>query len=200
MRHIWWWRGAVIVLAVIWHSGCLWAPNNRQVLRPEPEVPTSAQMSLAFGYIDMTDAEPGLQWIRYQQLAPTPSDNKLAGRTKDGLFLIENLAPGSYQIFDFGGRGGGLFAKGYLYASYPLSFPVTRQSGHLRVTVSKPGIYFMGAYKYVNVRGNRVGTQYEYALEPLTSPNQRELLERLLQIVKGTGWESRVAASLKSAK
>jgi hypothetical protein len=148
----------------------------------------------------MTDAEPRLDWIRFQQLAPTPSDNKLSGRTKDGLFLLDNLASGSYQVYDFGGRGGGLLAKGYLYASYPLSFPVTRQSGFLRVTVGKPGVYFMGAYKYVNVRGNRVGTQYEYALETIASPSQRELLERLLQVVRGTGWESHVAASLKSAK
>lgn len=199
MRHIWV-RGTVIGLTVMWLSGCMWAPNNRRVLRPEPDTPRSAQMSLAFGYIDMTDAEPGLQWIRFQQLAPTPSEDKLAGRTKDGLFLMDNLAPGSYQIYDFGGRGGGVFAKGYLYASYPLSFPVTRQSGFLRVTVGKPGVYFMGAYKYVNIRGNRVGTQYEYALEPTASPNRRELLERLLQVVKGTGWEPHVAASLKSAK
>jgi hypothetical protein len=191
---------AVLGFSLALVAGCAYGFNDHKVLSTEPEPPTSAQTSFVFGYIDMQDADPGLNWVTFQQLAPIARDPDIPGRAKDGIFYLENVASGSYQVYDFGGRGGGFFAKGKLYFSYPVSFPVSRQSGSMRVKVEKPGVYFLGSYKYVSVQGSRFTTSYVYDLEPLKKPTEREVLERLLPMVKGTKWEGRLTQHLKGIK
>jgi hypothetical protein len=190
----------VLAVALWLLSGCAYGFNDHKVLDAEPNQPNSAQASFVFGYIDMEDADPGLNWVTFQQLAPVAKDPDIPGRAKDGIFYLENIARGSYQVYDFGGRGGGFFAKGKLYFTYPVSFPVPRQSGFLRVKVEKPGIYFLGSYKYVSVSGNRLTTNYVFDLKPLKTPSEREVLERLLPMVKGTQWEGRLTQRLRSLK
>jgi hypothetical protein len=148
----------------------------------------------------MQEADPGLNWATFQQLSPVAKDPDMPARAKDGVFYLENVAPGSYQVYDFGGRGGGFLAKGKLYFSYPVSFPVSRQSGFMRVKVEKPGVYFLGSYKYVSVKGSRFTTSYVYDLQPLKSPTERQVLERLLPMVKGTQWEGRLSQHLRRLK
>jgi hypothetical protein len=191
---------AVLSVLLSLLAGCAYGFNDHKVLAPEPGQPTSVQASFVFGYIDMQAADPGLNWVTFQQLAPIARDPDMPGRAKDGIFYLENVAPGSYQVYDFGGRGGGFFAKGKLYYSYPVSFPVSRQSGSMRVKVEKPGVYFLGSYKYVSVKGSRFTTSYVYDLEPLKSPSQREVLERLLPMVQGTQWEGRLKQHVRSLK
>ena len=187
--------GAVLILA-----GCAYGFSDHKKLGAQPDPPASANMSFVFGYIDMDDADPSLDWATFQQLAPVAKEPDIPLRAKEGIFYLENVAPGSYQMYDFGGRGGGFFAKGRLWASYPVSFPVPRQSGHLRVKVDKPGIYYLGAYKYVSVSGNRLTTNYVYDLEPLKKPTEKEVLERLLPMVQGTQWEARLKEHLRKFK
>jgi hypothetical protein len=188
-------------LMVMWLlGGCAYGFSDHKTLSAEPAPPASTQMSFVFGYIDMEDADPGLDWVTLQQLAPVAKDPDMPTRAKDGIFYLENLAAGSYQVYDFGGRGGGFFAKGRLWAAYPVSFPVSRQSGFLRVKVDKPGVYFLGSYKYVSVSGNRLTTNYVYDLEPLKAPTEKETLQRLLPTVKGTAWEGRLAEHLRKLK
>ncbi|MGH7255233.1 MAG: hypothetical protein ACREI3_05590, partial [Nitrospirales bacterium] len=169
-------------ITVLWFSmwllgGCAYGFSDHKTLGTQPDQPTSNQTSFVFGYIDMQDADPGLDWVTFQQLAPVAKDPDIPGRARDGIFYLENVALGSYQVYDFGGRGGGFFAKGNLYATYPVSFPVSRQSGFMRVKVEKPGVYFLGSYKYVSVKGSRFTTSYVYDLEPLKTPTEREVLE-----------------------
>jgi hypothetical protein len=181
-------------------GGCAYGFSDHKTLGTQPDQPSSTQASFVFGYIDMQDADPGLDWVTFQQLAPVAKDPDIPGHAKDGIFYLENVAPGSYQVYDFGGRGGGFFAKGKVYYSYPVSFPVSRQSGFMRVKVEKPDVYFLGAYKYVSVKGNRFTTSYVYDLEPLKTPTEREVLQRLLPMVKGTQWERRLTERLRRLK
>ncbi len=190
-------RGLLLIALL---SGCAYGFNDHKKLGVVPDNPASANASFVFGYIDMADAEPRLDWVTFQQVAPVVKDPSIPGRAKEGVFYLENVAPGSYQVYDFGGRGGGFFAKGNLYSTYPLSFPVSRQSGLLRVKVEKPGVYFLGSYKYVNVKGNRVATNYVYELERLRAPTEKEVLAQLLPTVKGTMWESRLSDHLRKLK
>lgn len=191
---------AVLAFTLSLLAGCAYGFSDHKTLDTQPDPPTSGQMSFVFGYIDMEDADPGLDWVTFQQLAPVAKDPDMPARAKHGIFYLENVAPGSYQVYDFGGRGGGFFAKGNLYASYPVSFPVSRQSGSMRVRVEKPGVYFLGSYKYVSVKGNRLTMNYVYDLEPLKKPSEREVLERLLPTVKGTKWEGRLSQHLRGLK
>ncbi len=59
--------------------------------------------------------------------------------------------------------------------------------------IQKPGIYFMGAYRYTKVKtgffeGNK------FAIERVKSPSEAELLQRIQKEdwVKGTQWEARI--------
>ena len=193
-------RIGLLVLIAGLLAGCAYGFSDHKTLDPRPDQPRSQQMSFVFGYIDMQDADPSLDWVTFQQLAPVAKAPDIPARAQDNIFYLENVSPGSYQVYDFGGRGGGFLAKGKLYYSYPVSFPVSRQSGHLRAKVEKPGIYFLGSYKYISISGNRLTTNYVYDLEPLKTPTEREVLERLLPSVKGTQWEARLAEHLRKLK
>jgi hypothetical protein len=193
-------RLMAVLMVVSLLVGCAYGFSDHKTLAQQPDQPRSNQMSFVFGFIDMQDADPSLDWVTFQQLSPVAKAPDIPARARDGIFYLENMSPGSYQVYDFGGRGGGFLAKGKLYYSYPVSFPVSRQSGYLRAKVEKPGIYFLGSYKYISVSGNRLTTNYVYDLEPLKTPTEREVLERLLVIVKGTQWEARLVEHLRKLK
>lgn len=142
--------------------------------------------SLVFGYVDMDEAPTKVDaaWLKpqgqegYWQLGVI--------KHKPGqVFFQSHIPPGSYQLSSL--RGSGFFAGDNIY-----SFP-TYGRNQTAVRIQKPGIYFLGAYRYRKVKtGVFEGGKFEFVR--VDSPAELELLQRVQQEdwVKGTQWEARI--------
>ena len=96
--------------------------------------------SLVFGFVDMADAPTKVTNVRIRQVAP-PSDKPFWGTdAKDGVFHIAYMPPGSYMLSS-------MYGSSMLRGEYQYNFG-RQGGGETAVRIEKPGIYFLGSYKY----------------------------------------------------
>ena len=149
--------------------------------------------SLVFGYIDMDEAPTSVSAAWLQQVAP-PSDKPYWSMSvTNGLFYHSLLPPGSYQLSSF--YGSGFFAGENRY-----NFP--RQGNETALRISKPGIYFLGSFKYKKVKTG-IFEQDKFAIEKISKPTEAELLKRILEDsddIKKSNWGSKIRARLAQLK
>ncbi len=140
--------------------------------------------SLVFAYVDMSDAPTKIDGA---SIKPQGEEGFWSmGVADDGQLLTQPyLPPGAYQIHSL--RGSGFFAGNNVY-----QFP-TYGRNQTAVRIQKPGIYFMGAFRYQKVKtGFFEGGKF--AIERVNSPSELELLQRVAkeEWVQGTQWEARI--------
>lgn len=129
--------------------------------------------SLVFGYIDMSDAPTKVQGAWLQQLSPPTDKPYWSMGIEKGLFYNTFIQPGTYQISKFAGSG-------FMAGAHEYHFP--RQGrNETAVTIEKPGIYFLGAYKYVRVQKGGMFKRAKFSIEPISNPTEAELLRRILE-------------------
>lgn len=141
----------------------------------DPVDPKDQSLSLVYGYIDMADAPSSLGWVRIKLY-----DGKNAGylvSAHKGLFFHIGVEPGPYQVERFGREARFLSNTNYTY-----NFG-TRGRNETAIKVDKPGVYFMGAYKYVEVPTGWF-EQDKFRMERAKTPTERELLTKLLAILE----------------
>ena len=108
---------------------------------PVPEVP-GPNDSIVFGHIDMGDAPVDLDWVSVRQFSP-PSDKPYwSFGTEEGTFYNWYLDPGAYGVQSFGGLGG----------RTRYSFNIPRRMRSMRIVIKKAGIYYLGSYRYSNIK------------------------------------------------
>ena len=137
--------------------------------------PKDPRLSLVYGYIDMADAPSSLGWVRVKLY-----DGKNEGYSaavKKGLFFHVGVEPGPYQVERFG-RHTTFFSN----TEYTYDFG-TRGRNDTAIRIDKPGVYFMGAYKYVNIRTGWF-EQDKFKMERTQTPSERELLAQLATILQ----------------
>jgi hypothetical protein len=155
--------GAVLTLA-----GCASVPVD----------PKDESVSMVFGYVDMADAPSDLRWLSFKKYGEKePLWYGMAAR--DGLIFHIGIAPGSYQVEKFGGMGGIPFLTRKRY-EYNLG---TRGRNETAIRIQKTGIYFLGAYKYVDHPGGLFRAD-KFEMQPLKSPSEKELLQRLITVLE----------------
>lgn len=140
-----------------------------------PVDPKDQSLSLVYGYIDMADAPSSLGWVHIMLY-----DGKNTGyftELHDGLFFHLGVKPGPYQVDRFGRHATFLSNTEY---SYEFG---TRGRNETATRIDKPGVYFMGAYKYVDVPTGWF-EQDKFRMERTTTPGERELLTRVLAILQ----------------
>ena len=149
--------------------------------------------SLIFGYIDMEDAPTDMSYAHLRQVFPQSEYPYWPMGVDEGLMFQQYLAPGGYQMSNFGGSG-------FWSGDHEYSFP-NYGKNQTAVRIDEPGIYFIGAYRYKEVDTGFLEAG-KFEMEPVQSPSERELLERLAKMdwVKGTQWEARIAARLAELK
>lgn len=142
--------------------------------------------SLVFAYVDMDEAPTKVQGASLKPQGQEGYWQMGVIDHGDGQILIQSyLPPGSYQFASL--RGSGFFAGNNVY-----QFP-TYGRNETAVRIQKPGIYFMGSYRYRKVKtGFFEGSKF--AFERVSTPAELELLQRLQgeDWVKGTQWEARL--------
>ena len=129
--------------------------------------------SLVFGYIDMSDAPTKVTGAWLRQVSPPTEKPFWSMGVEKGLFYNTFIQPGSYQISSFAGSG---FVRG----SYEYKF--SRQGrNQTSVRINKPGVYFLGSYKYVKIRKKSMFKQAKFSIERVSQPTEAELLRRILE-------------------
>lgn len=141
----------------------------------DPVDPKDQSLSLVYGYIDMEDAPSSLGWVHLKLY-----DGKNTGYTvpaDDGLFFHVGVEPGPYQVDRFGRH-----AQFFSNTNYTYNFG-TRGRNETAIKIVKPGVYFMGAYKYIEVETGWFEAD-KFRMERTKTPTERELLTRLLKILE----------------
>ena len=129
--------------------------------------------SLVFGYIDMSEAPTKVKGAWLQQVAPPTESPYWSMGVEKGLFYNTFIQPGSYQLSSFAGSG-------FMSGSYEYKFP--RQGrNETAVRIKKPGVYFLGSYKYVKVRKKSMFKRGKFSIERVSEPTEAELLRRILE-------------------
>ena len=135
-------------------------------------------LSVVVGYIDMADAPSDLRWVSIKGYGN--SDHRYRAGAENGLFFHVGVEPGSYQVDRFGGLRSlvPLFGDPYEYEWG------TQGRNPTAVRIERAGVYFLGAHRYT-----RQSTGFlepgRFTMQPLSSPSEREALQRLLRIMEG---------------
>ncbi|MCL4798803.1 MAG: hypothetical protein KJ025_04395 [Burkholderiales bacterium] len=147
----------------------------------EPVEVNDQRVSLVFGYFDMKDAPSGLDWVSLKKYDSKKKDGEWYRMgVQDGLYFHVGVEPGAYQVDKFGGMGGvPLLTR----RPFEYNFGGKGRNGTaLRIT--QPGVYFLGAHKYVNHAGKGLFEADKFAMEPVQSPTEKELLQRLVKALE----------------
>jgi hypothetical protein len=182
MRRIWL-IPCIIALGIL--AGCASGGHGRSI--------NDTSNSLVFGYVDMGDAPTKIEGASIMQVAP-PSDKPYWGTdVRNGLFYTYYLPPGSYKLAT-------LYGSSFWKGNYRYNFP--RQGADQGVRINKPGIYFLGSYKYQEVKtGWFEGAKFD--IERVDSPTEAELLQRILDEdseIKGSAWEEKIRRRLSQLR
>lgn len=134
--------------------------------------------SVVFGYFDMADAPSKLEWVSLRRYDSAQKPGEWYGlAVKDGLFFHVGIAPGSYQVEKFGGKGGIplLTTKQFEY-----NFG-SKGRNSTAVRIREPGLYFLGAHQYVNHAGKGLFAPDKFEMVAAKTPTEKELLARLVK-------------------
>jgi hypothetical protein len=171
---------AALLVSALLLSGCASTPGR------DINDPTS---SLVFGFVDMSEAPTDVDWVSLKQVGAPADEGFWSLGVDDGLVYNEYLPVGSYQMAQFGGSG---FMAGDVRYNFP-----SYGKNETAVRIAKPGIYFLGSYKYLKVKtGFFEAGKFDF--KRVDAPGERELLERILKQkeIKGTQWVARINARL----
>lgn len=149
--------------------------------------------SLVFGYIDMDDAPTSISSATMMQVAPSTEAPYWNFWVSKGMFYHPYIPPGSYQLNNV--YGSGFFAGENRY-----NFP--RQGNETALRIVKPGIYFLGSFKYKTVKSGFF-EQGKFAIEKVGKPTEAELLKRILEEsdeINKSAWGSKIRARLAQLK
>lgn len=139
--------------------------------------PDDENLSVLYGYIDMSEAPSGLGFVKVKRHKPTPNV-WYTFRAEEGIFSHIAVKNGSYQVDTFGKSGSGLANIKYSY-----NFGGQGRNATARV-IKNPGVYFLGAYKYKNLKKGSFLTPGSFEMQPIKSPTEKELLSQLLKNIK----------------
>ena len=138
----------------------------------EPVDPKDTTSSLVFGYFDAKEAPSSIDWVSIKQYGGTAGYYNVG--IKDGLFWHVGVEPGSYQVEKFGGVKRVLIFGNEVEYNYG-----TRGRNETAIRIATPGVYFMGAHRYVPHAGGFFAAD-QFEMRAAKSPSERELLVRLI--------------------
>ena len=167
-------------------AGCAGGGHGRDINDPSN--------SLVFGFVDMGDAPTKVSGAQVRQVAP-PTDKPYWGmNVRSGLFYTYYLPPGSYQLAS-------LHGSSFLRGEFQYNFP-RQGGGQTTVRIDKPGIYFLGAHKYKDVKTGFFEAG-KFDIQRVDTPTEAQLLQRILdeeKEVKGSVWEEKIRQRIARLK
>lgn len=130
-----------------------------------PVDPRDDRYSVLYGYIDGKDAK--IDWVQVKEYGPEPAYYLVDFDRRTGVFFHVGVEPGDLQVSKFGNDG-----NEYNWSS--------QGRNPTAITVSRPGAYFMGSYKWIrHDRGLFRADQFE--MQRIPAPSEKEVLELVLR-------------------
>lgn len=153
--------------------------------------------SLVYGYVDMGDAPGKFAWLAFKQIRPITKKNYWSFWVKDNsLFYHYNMpAKSSFSINEFATRHP-------FYGTMVHIMPVYGNDAQT-FKVRKPGsLVFLGSFKYQKTGAHMMNIfkKTGFELVPSRKPSEKEVLQKLLPLTKGSKWEARVTKRIKELK
>lgn len=179
-------------------SGCL---GPRNVGHPrglvKPKIPNSAAV---FGYVDMSDAGGfdiddvilvRLDGGKPELLRANPDypDGVTVNQRRPGYFWASDLPPGEYQLAEVAGVGYHGSARNYANGGWTrdaFTFDTSKKNGTY-IKITKPGIYYMGAFKITDK-----GKGKDFGFKELGAPSEATALKRMLHRSYDPYWKTMV--------
>lgn len=143
------------------------------------EISSFEGRSIVYGWIDMNEAGSNIDTALLERLQPAAAPEKLftlgVARYKSGYILYHIGVPeGVYKLSSFSGHDC-LFA--FVLCDNGTVYDLPKQGSSGGVVVKKPGVYYMGALKYKDVRTGFWKAAKFSLEETKEAPTQREMLQ-----------------------
>lgn len=136
----------------------------------DPVDPKDHTLSVVYGYFDMEEAPADLNWVSIRQYKGKRHYYNAAAR-ENSFFYHIGIEPNSYQVEKFGGAGNSFFGPD----SYVFNFG-TAGRNETAVRIKKPGVYFLGSYKFIEHEGGFFeGDKFE--MKPSKKPTEKQVLQ-----------------------
>lgn len=168
--------------------------------KPVFKDPVRPNLSLALIYIDMQQAPSRSEWVSAKRLKPkTKKPYFRFGHVKDkNLGLINHnqyIEPGLYKFAAFGGVGRGFLNSNSIFE---YAFPAQGR-GLATMNVKKPGVYFVGSFRYVKVKTGFFEAK-KFDIERINKPTEKEVLTQFLPHMEEGRWKQMVKKRLRQLK
>ncbi len=162
------------------------------------------QRGLVIGYIDMSEAPVGADWVTVKQMLPK-TDKPYWGTAiwdhptrKKGYIFYHALPFGSYELDSFGGNTG--FWRRFFTNVVSMSYQMpTTGSNPTQTRIKNKKVYYMGSYKHHESKDSSFFSP-KFDLETLKSPTEKELLEIILPQTTNSQWEGVAKSRLSELK
>lgn len=189
---------SLCLLALATFAGCTYVGGHRDTLSSSFDKDQKRSGSFVFGYIDMEDAQPDLDWTLMYRFEQGEQTKTIPMRTAQGAYYLENVPSGSYSIGEFGGRATNFFSAGGFIVFRPYYYTIGTEPA-FRVKIDKPGVYYVGAHKFLLEKGGMFHND-KFELKPMDAPSQKEVLAKILERAQGSPWEPTLRSYLAKLK
>lgn len=152
--------------------------------------------SLVFGYINVMC----MSWVQLQAAPGQQGPQFITiNRVIDGLFYLENVPPGSYQILRFGCGGTPLGKDNIAHGPGGATVFQLPQIGknESAVRITKSGVYYMGSFKYEKVKTGFFEDD-KFRITKSESPSERQILDRFEKFTRNTKWNALVLKKMET--
>ena len=137
-----------------------------------PVDPNDTTRSVVYGYIDMEDAPSSLGWVRIMDY-DSDDESGYNAAADDGIFYHVGIAPGPHQVDSFGRS-----TTWWSNTNYSYQFGADGRN-QTALRIKRPGVYFMGAYRYVSVSSGWFEPG-KFEMKKIKRPGEREILTKVL--------------------
>lgn len=137
----------------------------------DPVDPNDRTRSVVYGYIDMEDAPSSVEWVFIMDY--NSDEQGYTAPADDGIFYHIGIPPGPFQVDSFGRN-----TTWWSNTRYSYEFGGDGRNETAR-RIKRPGVYFMGAYRYVSVSTGWFEPG-KFEMKKTKRPSEREILNKVL--------------------
>ena len=138
--------------------------------------------------MNMSDASSGLDWLSFRQLDAQTDASLWGFSVQSGHFYHAFLAEGVYVLDEFGSDGN--------FFQRPAVYGGNRQGNPVKLEITAPAIFFVGAWRCVTSGGFFESSKFE--ILPATGLTEKAILGGILPSIEGHGWYEEIAAYHRS--
>lgn len=153
-----------------------------------------SKSSLVFGYIHASKGPMYFHWVQLRRIDAAGNEEYYTTRSnEDGLFYLENVPLGRYEIHRMGRdcmpMGPNVVSNG---AGGGVVWSLGQGSKATAMQIKRPGVNYLGSFQFTFVEGKGLFSRDTFTFTRANTPSEKELLQTLLPFAKETGWERNI--------